>query len=480
MIRAFTALALLTVASVRPATEIVWQPSFEKTLEKAAAEKKVVFLAVNMDGEKANERMLEKVYTDKAIVELSQATLNLVASAAEHAGPEKTCPRFHGLYCLDHRKTDTAARKELLKADDQGMVIAPQHVWLGVDGKVLLSVPYEVTVNELVWCFVTAQQKLDPANKVAMPPNARMPKRVVIGGVYDPMSVAGGSAQPLTKKELAELLKELKKGTLKGEERLVAVRRVLTSDDPEALDFVQDEMRSGGAGGGRGGGGGGGGRGGGGGGGLLGRDGGEAKHKLMLHAIGIVSPPAYWELVSQSIDDHDVEVRTEAIVALEQLAAPESVKALQAALQKEEDPAVQKELLRALGSCGASDGRVQAMLVKRAKSDKNELLRWNALIALGSCDPTPEVRETLDGALAKGTPKERAAAACAVAMSRDETWIPKVEAAAKDTKDELLAKAAKAAIDVLKGGELKKIREPMSKVGQDKVQRERLFGKVEG
>jgi hypothetical protein len=440
----------------------------------------VIFLAVNMDGEKANERIVEKVYTDKSIVELSQSTLNVVASAAEHVPADKPCTRFKGMFCLDHRRNDTAARKEILIADADGLVIAPQHVFIGPDGKVILSVPYEIDAHELEWCFATALAKADPAGKAAMPAGAHMPRRVVMGGVFDPKSTPGGSVAPLTKKELVELIKEMRKGTMRGPDRLNAMRRILASDEAEALEFVQDEMRSGGGGGPGGGGGGGGKYGGGGGGAGAAGGGGLEKHKLMLHAMGVLSPPAYHAIVEQSLDDHEVVLRTESAVALEQLAAPESVRALQTALQKESDPAVQKEILRALGTTGAADARVRTMLVKRATTEKNELLRLNAILALGSCDPEPEVKEALKTLLTKGTDKERTAAVCALALTRDESWIQEIEAATKETKDGDLAKAAAAATSVLKGGELRKIREPMSHIGQDKVQRERLFGKVEG
>ena len=82
MIHAASILFFTAALGAPAANDIQWQSSFEKTLEKAAAEKKVVFLAVNMDGEKANERMLEKVYTEKSVVELSKQTLNIVASTA--------------------------------------------------------------------------------------------------------------------------------------------------------------------------------------------------------------------------------------------------------------------------------------------------------------------------------------------------------------------------------------------------------------
>src|SRR5206468_1736167 len=148
----------------------------EDTLSRAREQKRVVFLAVNMDGERANERMVEKVYRDKAIVALAASTLNLVASAAEHAPLDRTCPRFAGLHCLDHRRIDTAVRDQILKPDSQGFVIAPQHVFLDPEGKVILSVPYEITVPELEWCFVTALRAVDPQCKAAMSPGARPPK----------------------------------------------------------------------------------------------------------------------------------------------------------------------------------------------------------------------------------------------------------------------------------------------------------------
>lgn len=448
------------------ANEIQWQASFEKTLENAQRDKKVVFLAVNMDGEKANERTCEKVYTDKAIIELSQSTLNLIASAAEHAGGDKKCPRFAGLTCLDHRKTDTSARKELLKADADGFVVAPQHVFLDSNGKVLLSVPFEVSANELTWCFVTALTKGDPTFKGAMPASARMPRRVVIGGVFDPKSTAGGSAKPLTHKELVDLVKEVRKGTLKGEERWAVIRRILSSDDKEAIDFITEELRGGGGGGGKFGGG----RG----------DGGEDKHKRILHAIGIVSPPAYWKVAADFLGDSDTTIRGEAAVAIEQLATPEALKELQSQLQTEKDVAIQKELLRALGTCGASDAKVRAALAKRAKSDKIETLRLNALIAIGSCDADPETRETLTAALDKGSEKERTAAVLAMALTRDETWIAAIEAATKGAKDENFTKACALAIEVLKGGSFTKLRAAIEKIAEDTIPRERTFGRAQG
>src|SRR4029453_13038776 len=128
---------------------------------------------------------------------------------------------------------------------------APQHVFLGPDGKVLLSVPYEISAAELAWCFATALQQATPELKLALPPQARMPRRVVLGGVYDPANGEAGAAPP-THKEVEELIKELRKGRM-DKDMVGMMMRLLLSDDPDAMEFIELELK-GSDGGGRGGG----------------------------------------------------------------------------------------------------------------------------------------------------------------------------------------------------------------------------------
>lgn len=471
-------LALPSSVSNAPAADsIVWQKRWEDAQTQARAQKKVVFVAVNMDGEKANERLATKVYKEKGIVALARETLNVVASASEHSSGDKNCPRFDGISCLDHRRVDTTLRKELLKADAQGYVVAPQHVFLDPDGKVLLSVPYEVSADELAWCFVTAIQKLDPKSTLALPASAKRPRLLIVSGVLDP-ATAGGVQKPLTRAELLELLKEIKKTDF-GIARAESIRSVLTSDEPEALEFIRQELRSGlnrlmggGAGGA-------GGRGGGGGG--LGRAGQEGANRgtLIMHGIGVFSPPAYWEVAIEFVGDNDPGMRGETAVALEQLAAPESVRALQAALQKETSPNIQKDLLRALGTAGASDKNTRSMLLKRMKSEKNGLLRLNAIVAAGSLAPGDDVATELSALLTSGVSDERTAAICAMAMSRDERYASALEIASKDERDAEVAKTASIALEIVKGGALRPIRDALKRVCQDTIDRERFFGKAD-
>ncbi|MFT6111159.1 MAG: hypothetical protein ACJA2W_004089, partial [Planctomycetota bacterium] len=70
------------LAAVNPAAKgIEWADTFDGALMTAVTEGRVVFIAVNMDGERANERMVKNVYGDKRIVALSERSVNLIASA---------------------------------------------------------------------------------------------------------------------------------------------------------------------------------------------------------------------------------------------------------------------------------------------------------------------------------------------------------------------------------------------------------------
>ncbi|MBK7877457.1 MAG: HEAT repeat domain-containing protein [Planctomycetes bacterium] len=475
------AFLLIPTSITTAAGGITWQKSYEDALLLAQKEKKVVFVAVNMDGEKANERTLAKVYTDKAVLELARSTVNVVASAGEHAAADKACPKFDGLYCLDHRRVDMTLRKELLKPDSDGFVVAPQHVFLAPDGKVLCSVPYEVTAGELAWCFASALKAVDPASTAAAPAGARAPRRLIQGGVFDPKSAPGGAGRTLTRQEVLDLIKELKKSG-RGAWELEKLRGLLTSDEPEAREFILLELKSGGAGGRGGGGGGGGGRGAGGAGGgaLAGAAGADNRHSRLMHAIGILSPPSWWEVAAEFLGDSDAKLAAETIVALEQLAAPESIKALQAELADTKEKAAQKDLLRALGSAGANDKAVRALLLKKTKAEKDELLRLNAILACGPFGGSDEAAEELTKLLQGAPASERRAAACAMGISRDARFMSVLEALVKDAPTPDVAATCKKALEVLSGAKLEVLRDEVKSIGKDTLDRERFFGRAEG
>lgn len=447
-------LVLVVLAPVPPTIStpdtITWETQSDTGLARARAEKRVVFVAVNMDGERACDRLAEKVYRDKTIVALAASTVNFIASPTEHTAGDKLCARFGAVACAAHQKVDKWARKDVLAPDAEGYVVAPQHVFLDSAGKVLLSVPYEIDASELAWCFATALRAVDPTAKPVLPTTARAPRRLILGGVWKPQSQK--AAAPATRDEVASLVKAIKKG-LSSEARLDALRRIMSSDEPEGIAYLQAELRAG-------------------------NQDGDNRASL-LHSIGALSPPSYWELVSDFASGSENALRLEAAVALEQLAAPASLKKIQAALFKEDHREIKKEWIRAVAAAGANDAAVRKDLLKRVKSEKDELLRVNTIVALGSLAPGDDVAQVLAAILKDGSPIERAAAACALAITREPGARVQLEAAAKTAtapEAAIVAEACAAAIKSLENGGLLAIRDVLKKVAQDVVERDRWFG----
>lgn len=303
-----------------------------------------------------------------------------------------------------------------------------------------------------------------------------MPRMVVLGGIYDPMGAVGGAIQPLTKAELAELIKSVKKG-LEFEERQAAFWRILHSDSPDAFAFIKAELRSSGTaekrpssdptGGGA----------------SVGAgnplgDGGKEKHARILHAMGAVSPPAYWELAVEFLDSNDDLLRLEAAVALEQMVAPQAVKALEKALNKEKKPEVEKDMVRALAACGGNDPKVRAAIIKRSRTEKDELVRISSILALGLMEPDADVRACIGEHLGDKDETRQAVAALAAALTRDESWIPVLEPL-KNAPKFVLSDAATRALEILRGGPLKRLEMPVWTICKDQVLREKTFGKAQ-
>lgn len=465
--------------TIPAAKEITWSPEYAPALEAAGDADKVVFVAVNMDGERANDRMAKDVYRDKRIVGLAEGTVNLLASAAEHK-KSGSCSRFDGLTCEQHRFVDIDVRKNILKADASGAVVSPQHVFLSPKGDVILSVPYEMTAGELEWCFLEALSTLDPKVSLDSSRTARKPRRLIVGGV---IANGGDVSKPVSREEALELIAELKKGNVGGDDsRTSMMARLITADEPEARDYVLSMLRAGGGGGG-------GGRRGGG---AAGGRGSDKRRGDLMRQIGLLSPPSYWELCAEFADGGTPSVMREAVVALEQLASKESLSTLTKALRRASDPMVKKNLLRAIGASARSDKGARKDLLRASVDKKDPLIRANALLAMGWLDADDEVNGRLGEAALPATlgakakiepdkvaPGERLAAVVAMGLSRQPEWKELLDAIAQDEGEEPeLREAAKNAADVLGGAPYSQLRAALMKAGADEIPRDRLFPEV--
>jgi uncharacterized membrane protein YgcG len=468
------ALVAIGTSSARTLTagDITWEGDWAAAKARSASETKVLFLAVNMDGERANDRLATKVYHDKRIVELAGFTVPVIASAHEHSS--RTCKRFGTVECSQHQSIDIRVREELLPKDEGGFVVAPQHVFLGPSGDVLLSVPYEINAAELEWCLVEAIRRVDPESKIQASSKARAPKRLVDGGMS--AIVGGDNASPATLEEVLELMEQVRKGRMKDRE--AALRRIMTADEEEARKFISQELRS--PGGGRGGGGRGGrGGGGGGGGGGTGRNeagtGPWAQQEKIIRNIARLSPSSWWVLIEEFAFSKDEDLRSECIAALEQLQAPESVKLIQSGLRKEKDERLEGNWLRALASCAPSDTKVASKILKLAKKDKSPAVQTQAILALGWLAPSEQRTELLSELLEGDAPDMAEAAALAAGLSREEVLKQMLESHAVKAVADIKA-ALDASLSVWEKGSLEPLGPLIRSAMNDDVPRERFFG----
>jgi len=480
-LRALTLVAAL-VTSLFAATnaasgDIPWEGDWALAKERSTKENRVLFLAVNMDGERANDRLAEKVYRDKNIVKLVKLTVPVIASAHEHSS--RTCKRFGQIECSQHQEVDIRVREALLPKDEGGYVVAPQHVFLGPGGDVLLSVPYEISAGELEWCLVEAIRRVDSESKLQASARARAPTRLVDGGLAP--IIGGEEIAPATREEVLELIAQVRKGGM--DDRAAALRRIMTADEKEAREFILQELRAGGGTGGRGGRGGGRGGGGGGGGNGSGRNeagqGPWARQELIIRNIGRLSPASWWVVVEKFALSKDEDLRSEAIAALEQLQAPESVKLIQSGLRKEKDERLEGNWLRALASCASADSKVASTLFKIAEKDKSPTVQVQAVVALGWLVPSEKRDKLLGELLAGDQPSLQEASAIAAGLSREESMRALLESHQAQAEGDVKA-AVDAALTVLKEGSLAPLGPLVKDSCGDDVPREKFFGRPRG
>jgi hypothetical protein len=119
---------------------------------------------------------------------------------------------------------------------------------------------------------------------------------------------------------------------------------------------------------------------------------------------------------------------------------------------------------------------VRAALVKRAKTEKNELVRINTVVALGLVEQDADVVACLKELLAGKDDSLRAAAACAAGLSRDDAWIPELEPLKAAGGNPTVVDTATRALEVLRGGPIQRLQMPVWTLCKDTVPRERTFG----
>lgn len=443
-----TTLFLAATAVSAPAGAIEWSPSYEEALARAAAEGRVVFVAYDHEDEGRCNYFLEKLARDKDVVALAERTLNVPVSLETHRKSGK-CPRFKGLTCDDHRRSEAALRGAIVPENKHGVVAFPQYLWLDGEGKVLYSVPYELDREGLIWCFVAALRRAGVEDAPELPEGVRPPRRLLVGDVYRPQDV-DQLGRGLTEDELETLFKSMKSsifGMANYEGRL----RVLFTDEPSAVDYARVEL-----------------------GGAASLMGGERLTQI-IHTIGEISPPSFWKALLDFEKMKNEEIRAEIAVALEQLATPQAAKLARSAFGREKDERLRPLWLRALAACDGADAGTRKKVLELCDAAGESRMRASATIALGYLAPHPDVRERLAAGLTDLSGELRVAAACAMALSRDEGYLEPlsraVEVCAEGSEKEVLSRALQA----LRSGGLERLEEDVARVTGSDVSRRRIF-----
>ena len=408
----------------------------------------------------------------QARLALTRETHNAPASRSEHRRGMTDCERFGGIPCAAHRKIDIEMRERgIVHPAPYGRVIAPQHVWLAPDGRVLLSVPYFIEKNEMIWCFLRARQLLDAGPDAdldqvpmgEMPEGAAPPMRLIVGGSYDPRGeilkpkrsprrptgLSTGPAVP-SRADTLTLLSEL----TSGERELdpASLEKLALTSEPEALSYVEKRLTK-----------------------RSGREG-SAFRARAVRSIGSVGASAWWTVLAKLARDREDEIRNEVAVAFEQLAAPESAETVATSLKREKRPEVKKNWIRALGSVAGADEDARTTLLKYARSSRDAVLRANALIAMASLAPDDSIRDALVEGLEDAEPLVRQAAACALVRATVTDAVADLDEAIATEKDaegrDLLLRARAAlAKDAATGKAPKWLADAISRVAGDEIPR---------
>ena len=440
---------LLSFATAR-ADMVVWSESVEVALEQARTEKKPIFVAINMDGERANNEMVAIHYQAAEIRKLTSQTVNLFASRFDHGSGTRPCPRAGSITCAQHMLIEKQVRDLFMEGSARQNVIAPQHLFVNTESVLLHSVPYLISVGELEWCLVRALRQVDPGFTWKLSRSARAPYRLVIKGVAQADDESSGLVP--SQAEVTEILEELKKvgRGMVDPGTLTQVSRLLRSEDRRAMDYVASMLKS-----------------------QYFSLGDSRRLELTLHGIGQSSPETWWRVVEPFLSDHRLLVRCEAAVALEQLSDPASLGALLKQWRKEKDRPCRKELIRAIAGVGADSRKAADLVLDQAKQAKDSDLRACAVIASAALNDRELVLALAEELLADEQASLRAAAAYVIAVRRESDLRGPLEARALLEEDSEAKAVMEAALEVIDGLETSRLDPTLRALTGSRIPRDR-------
>ena len=428
---------------------IEWETEVESALNRASEEQRIVFVAAWIDDEGRSARFAKDVYPNREIAKLAEETVNLIASPGRHKKSGE-CRHFSDITCLEHQRVHAElVERDVLRANSEGAVCAPQHLWLSPAGEVLLCVPFEMTADEVAWCFAFARWKLNEEAPFHANDGARAPRRLVFG--RGSMTAPGTSGRGLTETELAEELKTLK-SAFWNDGRIASWLKVVFTDDDQAAGYIRTELGTG----------------------ALTWNGVERLNGA-LDVMGEWAPAVFAPVLTDFIKHEDPSVRLRVAIGLEQHGLPETAKTIRKALKKEKDPAVRRAWLRALGAAGYDDRAARKALMDVVSKEESGSDRRCAILALGWSAREEAVGAVLVELLQAESEEDSRVAGCALALSRDPSWIGLLEQRAAQLPDGPGKQGLLRCAEVLRGASLAQIRGEIESLCETPENRGRLY-----
>lgn len=122
----------------RAPQQIEWQRSLDDALAIAAAEQRPLFVAINVDGESASDRIVVERYRDPAFVAWTRRFACVVGHPFRHTprdvderGERVLCPRLGNVTCGEHVANEPAVYERYLKDHER---VSPRHALVASDG----------------------------------------------------------------------------------------------------------------------------------------------------------------------------------------------------------------------------------------------------------------------------------------------------------------------------------------------------------
>lgn len=470
-------LALATLASGQG--KLNWTPRLKDAQQLAADQQRVLFISIGFADEARSEFLRKTAFGNKVLAQQAAATIN-VAAWTKASSNKRKLPDFGDTEELDHHENLVEVMDAWLDPNEEDAIALPQQLWIAADGTLLLSCPWEMSTEELSWCFAEAARLAGMENAPPSLEDARPPRRLLYGATArvpdrDPLG------RGLLESELDEMISRLKKRYLSWSD-VGDVARVMFSDFDEAVEFIEQQMGFW----------------------ELGGTGARPLTDGTIGLIGNLSPVRYLDLLKDFADRNGHSTRARVAVALEQFGSARGLSLAKTGLKKEKHADNRPEWVRALGACGWNNKSVARSLIKLAEKDKDVRVQLNAVLALGHTLPDAGAREFLMELADLSGGEQQLAAILAFGLGRDREAVeflekmraertqagsmpdpgdgsdaepaPELESKADSASDQdPLAVHLDAVLKVLAGADLRELEPLVRAIDGSSIRRERLY-----